>query len=392
MKQWNQDEATVVMCEPCVYSKIFHKLRFRISPYTYEAHQVAVASYKDFVYPLLIDIGLQEIESKRTVLCQMAEVIDPNKDLHTLLRLANAETRLKIKGEIGGAMLLLTMAETLRRSAEEALEVSLPEEDQKGFGQWMQGARKIKYGTDRIFDASEVVRKKFLGSCGLNSAPRFRCYVEGQTEYGALDSYFTPESGVELINLKGQFIESKGKGLAFRESLRQDKKSHILSIVILEGDRDDLVRAVRLSAKQDEMFGQFYIQIPDFEFGNFSKEELVDVLWNMAEVRGASTDSRSNLESLLSDVSSGDALFKAATNSISELNQVGKGADWGEALMHYAMSNPDRSDTNEKRQIFEIVEIIMRGLSSCYHNTPSEYRVDEPTGKLIKRCNVDYRK
>lgn len=385
INKWNDDVASAVICEPCAYSKIFNQIRFRSFPYTHEAHQEALSSYKEFVYPLLTESGVNDIESKRSDLCQMAEVIDPNKEIHTLLRLTNADVRLKIKGEIGGAMLLLTMAETLRRASEEAFAVSLPEEDQKGFGQWMRGARKIKYGTERIFDASEVVRKKFLGSCGLNSAPRFRCYVEGETEYGALDSYFTPESGVELINLKGQFVESKGKGLAFRHSLRQDKQSHILSIVILDGDRDDYVRSVRQAAKQDEMYGQFYIQNPDFEFGNFSITELEVILWNMAVERGAPSDSRSNLKAVLNGVSSGDALFKAAKNSVLELNQLGKGTDWGEALMQFAMNNPNREDTSQKRQIYEIIEIIMRGLSSWYSNTPSEYRVDAQTGKLIER-------
>jgi len=385
LNKWNDDVATAVICEPCAYSKIFHKIRFRSFLYTHEAHQEALSSYKGLVYPLLAEIGVNEIESKRSDLCRMAEVIDPNREIHTLLRLANADVRLKIKGEIGGAMLLLTMAETLRRATEEAFSVSLPEEDQMGFGKWMRGARKLIYGTERIFDAPEVVRKKFLGSCGLNSAPRFRCYVEGETEYGALDGYFTPESGVELINLKGQFVESKGKGLAFRDSLRQDKQSHILSIVILDGDRDDYVRVVRQAAKLDEMYGQFYIQNPDFELGNFSVAELEEILWNMALERGASSDSRLNLKVALDGVSSGDALIKAAKNSVPELNQLGKGAEWGEALMQFAMNNPNREDSSQKRQIYEIIEIIMRGLSSWYSNTPSEYRVDDQTGKLIER-------
>jgi len=387
LNKWNDDVATAVMFEPCAYTKIFHKIRLRSFPYTHEAHQEALSFYKTLVYPLLTEIGVDDIESKRSDLCQMAEVIDPNKEIHTLLRLANADVRLKIKGEIGGAMLLLTMAETLRRATEEAFDISLPEEDQKGFGQWMRGAREIKYGTERIFDASEVVRKKFLGSCGLNSAPRFRCYVEGETEYGALDSYFTPESGVELINLKGQFIERKGKGLAFRDSLRQDKQSHILSIVILDGDVSDNERAVRQAAQQDQMYGEFYIQKPDFEFGNFSVNELEEILWNMAVERGAAAELRTTLQAALEGVTSGDALFKAAKSSVSELNQLGKGADWGEVLMQFAMNNPDREDTSQKRQIYEIIEIIVRGLSSWYSNTPSEYRVDKQTGKLIKRSD-----
>lgn len=385
VNEWNDDVALAAVFEPCVYTKIFRHIRYRVSPYTDEIYQADLIAYRERMYPLLIEVGLEKVEEKRAGLCRMAEIIDPNKDLHTLLRLTNSDTRLKIKGKVGGAMLLLTMAETLRRAAEDAFAVSLPEEDQMGFGQWMRGAREMKYGTNRIFDASEVVRKKFLGSCGLNTAPRFRCYVEGDTEYSALDSVFMPESGVQLINLKGQVIEKRRKGLAFRDSLRNDKQAHILSIVILDGDRNDFEQAVRNAAKQDEMYGQFYIQKNDFETQNFSNEELAEVLWLLAEERGAFISEKEKLTLALKGVTSGTEIIKRARQSVSELNQLGKGAKRGEALMAYAGHHPNRNDTGEKRQFIEILEVILRGLSSWYHNTPHEHRVDENTGKLVER-------
>ena len=58
-------------------------------------------------------IGLNRIEELRKELCINAELIDPNKVLHVLLRLMNARSRQKLEGKIGGAMLLLIMAEML---------------------------------------------------------------------------------------------------------------------------------------------------------------------------------------------------------------------------------------------------------------------------------------
>jgi hypothetical protein len=96
------------------------------------------------------------------------------------------------------------MAETIRRATEAALGRELCEEDELGFGQWMDGARKAIYGTTRILDASKEVRRDFMTSMGLDHGPKVRCYVEGDTELAALVSAVGYGAGAEFVNLRGQ--------------------------------------------------------------------------------------------------------------------------------------------------------------------------------------------
>ena len=56
----------------------------------------------------------------------------------------------------------------------------------------------------------------------------------------------------------------------------------VYSWVSLDGDVQDNVRLVKKAAKDDKMFGRFFISVPDFEIHNFSIEELAEVFWTMA--------------------------------------------------------------------------------------------------------------
>jgi hypothetical protein len=60
------------------------------------------------------------IERVQDGLCRDAQTLDPNEDLHRLLRLSRSERRVRVEGRLGAAMLILTMAELIRRTEEEA--------------------------------------------------------------------------------------------------------------------------------------------------------------------------------------------------------------------------------------------------------------------------------
>jgi hypothetical protein len=49
------------------------------------------------------------------------------------------------------------------------------------------------------------------------------------------------------------------------------------------------------AVKDSEMFGSFFISNPDFEFGNFTRDELVSVLWRIALERGADPNEEETL-------------------------------------------------------------------------------------------------
>jgi hypothetical protein len=107
-------------------------------------------------------MGVEQLEKMREALCLNAEMLDRNKDVHTLLRLTRGDKRLsQIRGHLVGAMVLLTMAETIRRAAEKAFNTKLKEEDELGFGVLLPGVKESLYGTERPLNGNGIV--KFTG-------------------------------------------------------------------------------------------------------------------------------------------------------------------------------------------------------------------------------------
>src|SRR5690349_19206693 len=254
-EHWNRIAELAVALEPVSYGKVFHSLRWR-DPETAESMQAKLGDWRERVKAFLV-ANASGIEQRREELCQNAELLDDNKMVHVLLRLMKAPERLKLRSSLGASMLFLSMAEIIRRATEEATKEQFPEEDELGFGQWMDGARKTLYGSERILDAPQEVRRDFLTSMGLDHGVKVRCYLEGDTELGAMMSAVGEGGGIEFVNLRGQVIENKGKGLAFFASLQNDIKSHVFSVVLLDGDSSDNVRMLRKAAQDNAFFGRF---------------------------------------------------------------------------------------------------------------------------------------
>ncbi|UFU12125.1 hypothetical protein LRM40_20575 (plasmid) [Ideonella dechloratans] len=214
------------------------------------------------------------VPSIRQAFALAAAELDPNSELQTLLRLMKRFERDRIEGRIGAAMRLLDMAESIRRAVERHLSVQLPEEDEIGPRVWMVGARKVLYGTSRVFDAAPSVLRDFLGSFGLDGGVKARCYVEGQTELGALRHVLGSTSQCVVVNLSGSVVERGGRGLAFATSLAADKASGTFSFIMLDADRADVVRTLRQAASKETFHGAFLLSNPDFEMDNFAIPEL----------------------------------------------------------------------------------------------------------------------
>jgi hypothetical protein len=68
---------------------------------------------------------------------------------------------------------------------------------------------------------------------------------------------FTAQDG--SLNLRGQVVEKGGKGLNFAASLKNDMTSHVFSVVLLDEDRHDYVRALRKAARDGNFFGRFFM-------------------------------------------------------------------------------------------------------------------------------------
>lgn len=375
-------ELTIAL-EPVTYEQIFKSIVWR-HPETENTIESKIRKRLNQIAPVIDTIGLKTLEKLRTSLCREAQIIDRNPRLHVLHRLMNSRTRQQLKGGTGLCQLMLTMAETLRRVSEQHFTIKLPEEDESGFGQWMIGARKTLYGTDRVYDASTTDKRPYLWQMGLDHGVRIRCYVEGTTEYSALSYTLGAYDIANIINLRGQVVEKGGRGLAFRESLRRDIKEGVFSFIFIDGDRSDYVSAVRTAAKDNEIVGAFFISEPDFEFSNFNIDELVLVACQCLDV-SLSTSEQNKLISICSNCISMAELEKTMRNSDARFTRFSKGPRWGEELIAYGLANPSFPNElqDQKRPIISALELVFHAFKASYSISRRNGIVDSESGLPI---------
>lgn len=340
---------------------------------------------------MLIEIGKGALFQMRSDLAFAAETLDCNRSIHVLLRLMNRHERERLKGKLGGAMHFLAMAESLRRCAERAFVEDWPEEDEIGPGEWFPGARKRLYGHERVFDAPRHNLRDYLTQLGLDFSVKVRCYVEGDTEYGALEHAAGTFGHVQLVNLSGSVAEKRGKGLAFVESLDADKKSGIFSVVILDGDREEYVRLLRKAAEVGRFHGCFFICTPDIECGNFSARELIETGLRDLEKNEKDYPALMSIKPvLLSQVDK----IKSNTDLLELFKQHGlthlrKSHSWGKALMELAIVAPffpdDHVQAGQKRPIVEAAELLGRTQDVGFFRSLAVERVDPQTGRIVSR-------
>ncbi len=347
VEKWNDSVSLAVIAEPCEYGRIIHSLSMNMSIY-YKGgwktlHQMILEHLQD-VAQIYRMVGIERLKEIHQEFCYATQQLDPNEDIHTLICLGRGNLRLKLEGCLGGAIFLRTMSEILRRVTEETFEQLLQEEDECGPG-WSpsNGRYKIQlYGSDRLLDGNRHIANDFLRQFGLNYGFRLRWYVEGQTEWYALRWYFQQieATDIDVVNLHGEVAQRSQRGVAFRESLRADIQMEVFSIVSIDGDVSDNVRAVRKAAEDDEIFGKFFISTPDFEFANFELLELEDILWQMAEEHGAAKDEREQLKQAIEGVENATALLRCAKQALSKsLGHISKNVTWAEHLMDYALEH-----------------------------------------------------
>ena len=328
--------------------------------------------------------GVEQLEEVRDRLCIDSERLYKDKDVLNLLRLARGEVPLSMEGDVGAALLVRIMAETLRRFSEEVFGEELPEEDELGFGMMARNAKAEDYGSRRLFDGERGVATAFVRKF-LDYGVRVRWYVEGETEWGALGAIFGLHgaSGVEVHNLKGRVVY-RGRA-AFENNLRTDLEGKVFSFVTVDGDRTDYLDAVRRAAEEDRICGMFFIQTPDFEFANFSLAELEEMIWAVAEENDAAPDDRALLHAALADAENGAQLINKAKAALTDpLRYFGKGREWGERLMRHAWENPGGLG-GKTRPVMEAVWAAQRGLRANFDRQRAEFRLDPETGDVVER-------
>lgn len=381
LEYWHGLAELAIATEPCVYGKIFDSISHG-REISFSKYSSIVNDYWRNVEPYYANMQSDAIDECRRDICIEAERLSKNKDVNVLLRMMKGERRLNLKGEIGGAVCLHTMAEVLRRGYERATRKKLHEEDELGFGYMPSDLKRTLYGADRVLD-DRSARNFFLQQQGLSFGTRLHWYVEGHTEYGVLNSVFQDWTAIRIINLRGRVAE---KNVAsFIENLKQDIKSGIFSMVSIDGDRSDNIRVVSGAARADYICGMFFIAVPDFELHNFSRQELIQIFSSYAEQSGSGPIDRGRmLEKTKSCRNSNEliSMFNAETRLCSRIK---KGELLGALLSDYALKHPYVEDGKILRPFREAVNIAIQAIGLNYNNTRRRMRVDPDTGRLINR-------
>lgn len=407
IKRWNDIASLCILTEPCAFQRIFHSLKY--NPADVENRQSAAEEINQHindywhtsVEKLYRQIGMGQLEQIRRDLCFDAQMLDPNRWIHTLLCLGKSELRLELEGHLGGALLLRTMAEILRRATEEAFDTTLREEDELGKGWVPEGFKKTLYGSSRVLDDPQA-GSIFVRQHGLNYKPRVHVYVEGTTEHGAFNHFFKMMGiFVPITNLHGLIKSDEGNQMLtfFRDSLQADIKDQVYSIVMIDGDLQENVKVVVGAARINQtsgnegMFGRFFLARPDFELANFAIEELEEILWNWVVEHTETSPSQADRELLHSYVkdATGSTEFFAgvghATRSLPQLTGYEKGEAWGAKLIDYAWEHPLKQ--YRKRQVIEAAELTIRWEKIIhmerYDVSQKSYMVDLGSGELIAR-------
>lgn len=391
-EDWNRTAELAIVVEPIFYERMFQSVRTRNGD-TEASHRRKIEQLRPEARKIFAGLARAEFEKVRRAACIDAESADRNKLIHILLRLLSAHERVKLRDDMGKAMLFLCIAEMLRYAFETANDAQLPEEDILGFGQWIGDARTTLLGTDRLLDSSPQTRREFLTSMGMDYGLKVRCYVEGDTEYGALASVALDHAGAQVVNLRGAVIERGGKGLSFVESLQQDITSNVFSIVVLDGDRQDNIRALKKAAAEGRFFGVYFICEPDVELANFTIDELIDASIEAASqiASNAAIPSRQDIATAGASAKSGKE-FEAGLKSIG-FGSVCKNELWGATLMRRALSDPTLPATHAQagaeRPLVDAASYIVRGTRSGYLRSIAKLKVNPDTGKLESKDPKD---
>lgn len=387
INRWNNIATLAIAAEPCYFPEIFGTYR-RAPNISIDRHWEDLQNYRGLLRDDFMQLGIDAIKGILSDLSTSAEMLDPNKKIHTLLRFMDGRSRLNVTGALGGALLLKSMAEIIRRMTEWVYKEQLPEEDELGFGITIQGAKEKIYGARRIFDSSSfVARQQIIRGLGLDSEIRIRFYVEGDTEYYAIKYLLSGIPQIEIINLAGQFYQSRGKGLAFRESLILDDSAQVFSIICLDGDRGENVRVVRVAANEDIFCGIFLIFDPDFESANFSRAELEEIILILIEPTEYTKDIKRWVHNTVHDYNRNNwgEILTEVKRLIPSLSHLNKGKDWGEKLAQFGLSRNYFSSPLTLRPFIEAANYAVTNIGSDFLLTRKTYRTDPNTGRLVKR-------
>lgn len=347
-----------ILLEPVYWPKITNKTKLSIPNYSsLEEFELKIKPYKEKVLAFVKSLDIETWSSYHEYLRIEATKLDNNYELYMLLRLAPWNKRERITGNIGGALWFRHIAEVIRLAFEEVHGVQWAEE-YEATSFWHEGARTKLYGSERPIENGLITRPRLAFEFGLHTGSTIRWYLEGETEYQAA-LYILPKAalaGIEFINLKGVFQENANAPMRLEDHLKSDRELKRFSFISFDGDVSRNVSFFGKQIEKDNIVGYINVNYPDFEFENFTLNELIEIAISLDEKQGFNSDRLKSGDR--GSIISGKAFEKYYKEYSDRKNSL-KGKEWGEALASYALDNPLKEDTNQRRTFLQTIDQIL---------------------------------
>ena len=369
-RQWNSTAELAILLEPLYWPEVVGHLRFQIGEMD---HKIQSRPVQAQGHPATAPPGCERWAKIHEALRIDAAWIDPNRELYILLRLSLWAQREALRGRIAGALWLRHMAEVIRRGFEEVHAVRWPEED-RAFGRWTPGARARLFGSERPYD-DPLRSKGFIAyQFGLFTGSTLRWYVEGETEYYAILHLLEQPAklGIELVNLRGEIsAEKRNAARKLEDALKEDLALRRFSVISFDRDLEPNVRAIRAQIVQGHVVGLIDANDPDFEFANFSLDELVEVAARMDDQFGLDGGKvrRANWQGIKSAQAFADHYSK-----ISDRHSSPKGKVWGKALAAWALKHSAAPRSGAERPFLRMISAAFWAWHSNYEIREGPFR------------------
>lgn len=375
VREWNETADLAILLEPIYWPKITGHPRHNLGM---NDHKARMEKYRRRVLKLVGSIDSGVWRKVHEDLRIDAASMDQNTQIYVLLRVSSWKQRERLRGTISGALWIRHMAEVIRRGFEEVCGEQWPEEDQ-AFGDWPPGGRVRLFGSERPFD-DELRSKPYLAYLfGLFTGSSLRWYVEGETEYYAV-LYILQEPhrvGIELVNLRGEIAnEKRNASRKLEDALKEDLSLRRFSVISFDLDVGPNARTIRRQIQQNNIIGSVEANDPDFEFANFSLNELVEIAAVMDERLGF--DGGKLRIANWNGIKRGRE-FEEQYKKVSERKCSLKGKEWGEALAQYVTKHPRRGGADTERPLWRQVWAAVRGWNSDYDFQKEHFSFDQKT-------------
>lgn len=201
---WNGIVDLAIILEPLYWPRI---TGWRSNPavLTEDEYQDRKDTYETRIREIVSKLDIAKWEELHKKLRIHAALQDDNGALYLLLRFATWQQRKRLQGHISGALWYRHIAELIRLAFEDIHDVTWFEED-RAFGQWPLGVRKMQFGSERPLDQGSQSIPYIAFSFGIYTGSVVRWYVEGETEYFTIKTILSDPTrfGIELVNLRGK--------------------------------------------------------------------------------------------------------------------------------------------------------------------------------------------